>query len=101
MTQPIRVNLVQGGTIQPQKVQSSQGDRSIHVSGTFGGASIALMGSNEANGTNGVALRDLNGNVIAITSAAIVVVLELTEYLWPAITGGDGTTNLNISICTG
>lgn len=61
-------------------------DKSIQVFGTFGGASVALHGSND--GTNFAALNDASGTVIAITTAKIKAVLENTVQIKPVITGG-------------
>lgn len=62
-------------------------DRSVHVSGTFGGASVAIQGSNN-NGASFVAMNDPGGTVIAITSEKIKAILENSEQIKPAITGG-------------
>jgi len=64
-------------------------DKSIQVTGTFGGASVALQGSNDA-GTNFLPLNDATGTVIAITTAKIKEVLEMTEQVKPVATGGTG-----------
>ena len=61
-------------------------DKSIQVSGTFGGASVALNGSND--GTNFAALRDPSSTTIAITQAGIKAVLENTWQVQPSVTGG-------------
>lgn len=61
-------------------------DRSIQVSGTFGGASVAVQGSND--GTNFAALRDPSSTTIAITTAGIRAVLENTYQTKPVATGG-------------
>ena len=39
---------------------------SVHFSGTFGGATVTLEGSN--TGVNGVVLKDFNGNAISATT---------------------------------
>lgn len=70
-------------------------DKSIQVSGTFGGASVALHGSND--GTNFAALNDASGTVIAITTAKIKAVLENTFQIKPVITGG-AAQSLNVSM---
>lgn len=64
--------------------------KSIQVTGTFGGASIAVNGSND--GTNFAALNTPANAAIAITAAKINAVLENTEYIQPASTGGTGST---------
>jgi hypothetical protein len=68
-------------------------DRSVQFTGTFGtGGSISLQGSN--NGTDWVILNDLQGSVVTKTSAGLEGVAELTRYVRPIVTAGDGTTNL-------
>lgn len=70
-------------------------DRSIQVEGTFGGATVALEGSND--GVNFHALTDPQGNTIAIASPGIKQVTETTMFFRPHVVGGDGTTALVIS----
>lgn len=68
-------------------------DRSIQITGTFGvGGSINLEGSND--GTNYVVLTDPQGNAITKTAAAIEAISELTRFVRPRVTAGDGTTSL-------
>lgn len=62
-------------------------DKSVQVLGTFGGATIAVHGSNDG-GTTYAALNDPTGTAIGITSAKIKAVLENTEFVKPVISGG-------------
>ena len=74
-----------------------QADRSIQISGTFGvGGSITIQGSND--GSNWVALTDPQGNAITKTAAAIEQVSEVTRYIRPSVTAGDGTTALTVTM---
>jgi hypothetical protein len=68
-------------------------DRSIQVSGTFGGATIAWKGSN--NGVDYSALKDTDGTDIAITGTDLVQVNDLAGYSKPLTSGG---TNSKVSI---
>ena len=61
---------------------------SIQVIGTFGGASVALQGSND--GTNWVGLADRAGTVIALTAAGGAEFSTSFVYLRPLATGGSG-----------
>lgn len=72
-------------------------NKSIQVLGTFGGASVAIQGSNDIVGTptNFASLNDPGGTVIAITSAKIKAVLENTVHIQPVATGG---TSQNLTI---
>lgn len=72
---------------------SSAGDRSVQFGGVFGvGGSIRLEGSND--GVNYIVLADPSSTDIIKTAAAIEQVLELTRFIRPRVTAGDGTTNL-------
>jgi hypothetical protein len=74
-------------------------DKSIQVSGNFGGsASVALNGSNETANTNPAPLNDPSSTVIALTAAGIKAVLENTLCFQPAATGGGGTQSLTITM---
>ena len=68
-------------------------DRSVAVTGTFGtGGSITIQGSND--GTNWFALTDPQGNAITKTAAALEQITEITKFVRPIVTAGDGTTSL-------
>lgn len=72
-------------------------DRSVQFTGTFGsGGTIQIEGSND--GSNYNVLTDPQGNNISKTSASIEQVVELTRYIRPRVTAGDGTTNLTCTM---
>lgn len=72
-------------------------DRSVQIQGTFGvGGTCVIQGSND--GTNYQSLTDPQGNAISKTAASIEMVTELTRYIRPNITAGDGTTNLEVTM---
>jgi hypothetical protein len=84
--------LLNGDDGDPIEMPSSS-DRSIQVLGTFGvGGTILWEGSND--GTNYVTLADPQGNALSKTAAAIEQVLEITRYMRPRVSAGDGTTDL-------
>lgn len=85
-----------GNTDTPLAIEDPGAECSIQVEGEFGGASIALHGSND--GTNFHPLADFNNTEIAITSAGLKAVQEYTRWLLPVRTGGNGTTDLTISV---
>lgn len=70
-------------------------DRSVQVFGTFGGASIAIQGSNDA-GTTFAPLNDPGGTVIGITTAKIKAILENSEQIKPVTSGGTGSS---LTVC--
>lgn len=74
-------------------------DRSIHFSGTPGvGGTIIMQGSNHAAPASGsdadwFPLTDPQGNAISKTAASTgEAILELTRWIRPKCTAGDGTT---------
>jgi len=89
-------------------------DKTVHIYGTFGGATVTLYGSNDKTAVETdrdagtlfgaktavwTALVDPQGNSIAKTAASIEAVLENPLYILPVVTGGDGTTSLTVAIC--
>jgi hypothetical protein len=72
-------------------------DRSVQVSGTFGGATAVLQGSND--GVTWNTLTDPQGNALSFTAGGLEAVLELTRYVRPSVSGGDGTTSVAFVLC--
>lgn len=77
-------------------------DRSVQVSGTFGGATVAIQGTNE-DSTNFYTLSDSGGLDLSLTAPGRPrFITEATLHTKPLITGGDGTTDLTITFfCRG
>lgn len=73
-------------------------DRSIQVQGTIGaGGNLRIEGSND--GTNYVVLTDPQGTALNFVAAGTLEqVQEMTRFLRPRITAGDGTTNLTCTM---
>jgi hypothetical protein len=71
-------------------------DRSVQFSGTFGGASVSLQGSND--GVNWHTLTDTLGAPITKTSAALCAITEMTRYIRPLVAGGNGTTAITCTL---
>lgn len=82
-------------------------DRSVHVSGTFGaGGTVTIQGTNQTDSAglpiNWVPLSDPAGVALAITTAGIKTILQISRFVRPLVSGGDGTTNLKVTItCKG
>lgn len=73
-------------------------DRCFQVTGTFGsGGSCTIQGSND--GATWASLSDPQGNALTFGSTKIEQALELPRYVRPAVTAGDGTTSLTITLC--
>ena len=77
-------------------VLSVYSDRVVQVEGVFGGASVALQGSND--GENYHTLTDPQGNALSFSAGGLETVMELPYYIKPAPSGGDGTTSLTITL---
>jgi hypothetical protein len=94
--------MANGDTGKPVQLPAAA-DRSIQVEGTFGvGGSVACQGSNDSTiGTDGNfrALSNPAGTTIAITAAGLQQVTEATGWVRPAVTAGDGTTALTVTMC--
>jgi hypothetical protein len=64
-------------------------DRTVHVTGTFGGATILIQGSN--NNTDWLTLNDNAGVALSFTAAGMKVILENPLYIRASSSGGTGT----------
>ena len=74
-------------TATPVKIQNMQGlAGSVQVTGTFGGATIALQVSN--NGTNFVTLKDSTGTDITFTAAGMREFSTAALFIKPTSSGG-------------
>lgn len=71
-------------------------DKSAQVTGTFGGATVQIEGSN--NGADWATLTDPQGNSLSFTGPKIEMVAEATYLVRPKVTGGDGTTSINVHL---
>lgn len=68
-------------------------ERTVQVTGTFGGTSVAVQGS--VDGTNFVALKGAAGSAIALTSAGLDSVSPNTLQVKPVLTGG---TSVSVTV---
>jgi hypothetical protein len=71
-------------------------DRSIQVSGTFGGASVTIGGSND--GLTYHALHDTLGNLMTLTEGKLQQIVELPIFIKPRVFGGDVSTDLRVTL---
>lgn len=77
-------------TCSPLALYPEYATKSVHVSGTFGGATIVLNGSN--TGTNFFGLKDLQGNAISKTQEGLSAVQETVAQYQPATSSGSGSS---------
>lgn len=83
-------------TSTPIKVQNMQGlAGSVQVTGTFGGATIALQVSND--GTNYVTLKDSTGSDITFTAAGMREFSTAALFIKPTSSGGTAD-NVTVTI---
>lgn len=68
--------------------------RSVHISGTFDGATVTLKGSN--NGSSFIVLTDPQGNAISKTTEAIEAVTESTRLMRPEVASAGANTSINV-----
>lgn len=71
-------------------------DRSVQFSGVFGGGSASLEGSND--GENWHVLTDTAGAPITKTQGAISAVTEMTRFVRPSVSGGDGSGGITCTL---
>ena len=88
-------NVLTGSTVTAAEL-GGQADRSVQFSGTWGSCTMLLKGSQDD--TTYFTLTDPQGNAISKTVDAIEQIEELTRYVQPSFSGGDGTQSLTISI---
>lgn len=68
-------------------------DRTVHLFGTFNGATVVIEGSNEAAPTvggagNAITLRDPASNSLSFTAAGMKAILELPRWIRPRCSSG-------------
>lgn len=69
-------------------------DKTVQLSGTFGGTSVALQGSND--GLVWFTLADYDGAALVTTANGLGGIRENTRYIRPLSTGGVGAT---VKVC--
>lgn len=88
--------LVQGDTCDAFSGLSEYADRSVQIKGTFGGATLAVKGSND--GSNFETLTDPLGSAISRTTDGLKQITEYTHLVNPVLTGGDGNTSITVTL---
>jgi len=65
-------------------------DRTVQVSGTFGGATVIIQGSND--NSTWFTLNDNTGAALSFVANGLKVMLENPSYIRPVSSGGAGST---------
>lgn len=71
-------------------------DRSVQVTGTFGGSTVTIEGSND--GSNWSTLTDTAAGALTFTSAGLRQILQVTRYIRPSVAAGSGTPTITLLI---
>lgn len=76
----------------------SLADKTIQVVGTFGGGSISIQGALESDLATAVftELTNPQGDALSYSAAGIDTVLQNVYWIKPVLTGGDGTTDIDV-----
>lgn len=93
-------NMLQGDT-GVGVLASGFPDKTAHINGTFGTATVRIEGSNNSiDGQDGnwALLRDPFNAALTFTSADLRQILENTKWVRVSISGGDGTTDITAII---
>lgn len=81
--------------------QVGAADRTIHVFGTWDGATVTIQGSNEdTDPTHWASLHDVSGSVAAFTSDGILLLAENPIHIRPLATGAGAATALSVKVVT-
>ncbi len=70
--------------------------KTVHVTGTFDGATVTIRGSNMIDDPTWVTLNDNGGSALTFTSAAVKTIRENTYWISPILTGGGAATDLEV-----
>ena len=83
-------------------IHPKKSDRTVHVKGTYGGATVRIEGSCDvaASGQDWILLSDPQGNDLDFVAAdkQIEAVQEAAYQIRPNVSGGDGTTAVTVTI---
>jgi hypothetical protein len=72
-------------------------DRSVQVSGTYGGATVVIEGSND--GAAWFTLTDPFEDALSFaTSDNLMAIVEPVKYIRPTISSSSGTTDLDVTL---
>lgn len=86
--------LTQSGSDVGEAVETpGYGDKAVQLIGTLSvGGQVTIEGSDD--GTTWATLTDPLGNTLVMSALGTKQIAELTRYVRPKVTGGDGSTSL-------
>lgn len=96
-------NIRNGDTILPFK-KASKPDKTMHVFGTFGGATVTMTGGNDdraitdSGNASMLTVKDSLGNNVSLTTAGYAFIIPNFLYWKPAISGAGGDTALTVAM---
>lgn len=91
--------VTEADTFDAVEVPLSLPDRTIHVFGSFGAATVLVTGS--LDGTNYFTLTDPQGNAISKTAAAGEAITELVRYIKLTHSGGTAESISAVLLASG
>jgi hypothetical protein len=80
-------NVTEADTFQTFALDKAASEISVHIKGTFGGATVSITGSNDA-GVSGPILQQIGGNNASATVQDIFSVLDRPLEIKPTASGG-------------
>ena len=83
--------ITDGDTGDPAEIPGAT-DRTVQVTGTFGGTTITLQGSLEETPTNWFTLTDPLGNDVTFSAAGAVTIMENATWIRPSESGGSSVS---------
>lgn len=91
-----------GEWYEVQRMGARFPDKTVHVYGTFGsGGNLRMQGSNEDTPANPFTMEDHAGLDMDFTATAGKLAAQNPMFIRPAITAGDGTTDLSCEMIIG
>lgn len=90
--------IVTGDTINPFTLKDAQGTQAcVQISGTFGGATVALNSSNDNTTYFAMKDRSAAGTALSATAAAIFEFQTSALYVKPVVTAG-AANSINVTL---
>lgn len=79
-------NVTESDTFQRYQLRGAASEISVHIKGTFGGATAVINGANDDSA--GVDLQSMDATDISATAEMLKSILQRPLYIQPAASGG-------------